>query len=654
MGIPKIGGLNDSQNKVAWIIFQTLTTRYKASEGVACGIVGNAYCESWLNPNQGEIGSGDYLGGSSELGWGLYQITFAVQKKRAWEWMDKNGGRGPIQQTVYAIEYSNNTNVKVSDLRQDKTPEQGCNYWYTHYEYPGDASYGWSPSPRMFIPSQHRDRRIEWANKVYSAFKGRGGEDLSDELKKMNKFDLGGPINGEDEGPKYVSFEEALIKNFKSGKKAAPEGIAIHNITSTSSAKAAKDTLLKGGNVGIAGAQFHLVCDSKDAFLVVDLADRVSHIQRTNKNFSSISEPNSKIISIGVCGGVEKGSNMAKAAQVAAEVCHLLSLSPSTVNGAYKFDGVADPAGWKDQEGTLIGEEGEFSNMAFQKAVSTALDNDIGGISEATGVGGGGGRGSMKKVIEVAEKWHDMNDKCYYLLGGKTGKGPFSGGFDCSSFVMSSIRGAGYSVGHMNTVGMLQNCKPLEGEKNSDQCRGGKNAFFRQIKPSEAQKGDILVAGGLGGNGGGGHTGFVWSSYKGGSTKFMNSGGCSAEGRKQPNLSTIQCAMGSLGQFVYMTINKGDSDRESTSSEKQVSKKKKDKNVGISFSNGRSRLFSLYSDNLPKGDFKVVDWDKNRIKLSNDKWYDKDIQYQGRLFQTSENKLGSFTANKKIIGKNFM
>ena len=636
MSIPGIG-YSDSVTKLAYLSYQIMTSEYKLTANQACGVLGNMWAESGFQPSVVEHGNG--------IGWGLFQLSYE-RRKPAEDWCDKNGyqkgdsAKKVALQIKYVFEiespqwFENGTYVKaLTGIKRKKSLEDACKGWLYCWERPGIPRY---------------EERIGFARKCFNSWEKHAGEGV----KGLEGIDFGGEG---DEGPKYVSFEEALIKNFKSGKKAAPEGIAIHNITSTSSAKAAKDTLLKGGNIGIAGAQFHLVCDSKDAFLVVDLADRVSHIQRTNKNFSSVSEPNSKIISIGVCGGVEKGSNMAKAAQVAAEVCHLLSLSPSTVNGAYKFDGVADPAGWKDQEGTIIGEEGEFSNMAFQKAVSAALDNDIGGILEATGAGsGGGGRGSMKKVIEIAEKWHDMNDKCYYLLGGKTGKGPFTGGFDCSSFVMSSIRGAGYNVGHMNTVGMLQNCKPLEGEKNSDQCRGGKNAFFRQIKPSEAQKGDILVAGGLGGNGGGGHTGFVWSNYKGGSTKFMNSGGCSAEGRKQPNLSTIQCAMGSLGQFVYMTINKEDSDRESTSGEKQVSKKKKDKNVGISFSNGRSRVFSLYSDNLPKGDFKVVDWDKNKIKLSNGKWYDKDVQYQGRLFQTNENKLGSFTTNKKIIGKNFM
>lgn len=635
MAIPGIGH-SDSVTKLAYLAYQIMTTEYKLSAEQACGVLGNMWAESGFQPSVVEHGNG--------IGWGLFQLSFE-RRKPAEDWCDKNGyqkgdnAKKVALQIKYVFEiespqwFENGSYVKaLTGIKRKKTVDDACKGWLYCWERPGIPRYS---------------ERIGFARKCLNSWEKHAGEGV----KGLEGISFG---DGEDEGPKYVSFEEALIKNFKSGKKAAPQGIAIHEILTTSSAKSAKDALLKGGNVGIAGAQFHLVCDSKDAFLVVDLADRVSHVQRTNKNFSNISNPNSALISIGVCGGVNNTGALGKAAQVAAEVCHLLSLSPESVHGSYKFDGVADPSSWKDQEGTIIGEEGEFANMAFQHAVAAALNNDIGGILEATGQGGG--RGSMKKVIEVAEKWHKMNDECYYLLGGKTGKGPFSGGFDCSSFVMSSIRGAGFNVGHMNTVGMLQNCKPLEGEKNSDQCRGGKNAFFRQIKPSEAQKGDILVAGGLGGNGGGGHTGFVWSSYKGGSTKFMNSGGCSAEGRKQPNLSTIQCAMGSLGQFVYMTINKGDSDRKETNTEEQISNKKKNKNVGIKFNpRGRAITYSLNKNQYNLyGEYKIIDWDKNRLKLSNNKWYPKEIQDSGQLFKTDTSELGIVRPKHKLIAKDIM
>lgn len=393
-GIPRIPGLNDSQNKVAWIIFQTLTTRYKASDGVACGIVGCAYGESRLNPDITEIGDGAYLGGAQERGWGLYQITYLHQKKRAWAWMDKHGGRGPIQQTVYAIEISNNSHIVPAHLREDRTPEEGCNYWYKRYEFPNlylKTPGRWTPHPQMFNWNQHRDIRVGWANKVYKYFKGRGGEGLSEELQKMNKFDLGGPINGEDSGPKYVSFEENIINNFKGTTVKAPEAIAIHQITETASAKTASKALHKGQKIGKAGAEFHLVVDDKDAFLVVPLEKRVRHIQRTNVNESSLKYPNSQTISVGICTGQTDyidDNRTAKATQVVAEVCHLLNLSADNVFGSHRFDEVADPKEWWEESHSLGGNIVQMQERVFQSGVKYALNNDIGGIQSATGQDG--------------------------------------------------------------------------------------------------------------------------------------------------------------------------------------------------------------------------------------------------------------------------
>lgn len=641
MAIPGIG-YSDSVTKLAYLAYQIMTTEYKLSAEQACGVLGNMWAESGFQPSVVEHGNG--------IGWGLFQLSFE-RRKPAEDWCDKNGyqkgdnAKKVALQIKYVFEiespqwFENGSYVKaLTGIKRRKTVDDACKGWLYCWERPGIPRYS---------------ERIGFARKCLNSWEKHAGEGV----KGLEGISFG---DGEDEGPKYVSFEEALIKNFKSGKKAAPQGIAIHEILTTSSAKSAKDTLLKGGNVGIAGAQFHLVCDSKDAFLVVDLADRVSHVQRTNKNFSNISNPNSALISIGVCGGVNNTGALGKAAQVAAEVCHLLSLSPGSVHGSYKFDGVADPSSWKDQEGTIIGEEGEFSNMAFQRAVAAALENDIGGILEATGQGGGSGRGSMKKVIEVAQKWHEMNSDCYYDSPGIRAKGPHKGPVDCSGFVMGCIQGAGYNVPIWDTPSMCRNCKPLEGAANSDQCLGGKNAFFRQIKPSEAQKGDIVVAGGLAGSGPRGHTGFVWGKYKGGhkggNTPFLNSGGNSEEGRKQPNLGPMERAMWSLNCFVFMTINKGEDDRKETNTQSQISKKKKDKNVGIKFNpRGGTSTYSLNKNQYNLyGEYKIIDWDKTRLKLSNNKWYDKDIQDSGQLFITKTEELGIIRPNKKIQAKIIM
>lgn len=635
MAIPGIGH-SDSVTKAAYVAYQVMTSEYKLSAEQACGVMGNIWAESRFEHSVNEHGTGGD-------GWGLFQLSHE-RRQPALNWLNKNGyskasdAKKIALQIKYVFEIENANWIEngsvvraITGIKRKKTLEDACYGWYKYWERPNsdDPSY---------------PARIGFARTCFNSWKKHAGEGI----EGLEGISFGG---GEDEGPKYVSFEEALIKNFKSGKKAAPQGIAIHDILATSSAKAAKDTLLKGGNVGIAGAQFHLVCDAKDAFLVVDLADRVSHIQRTNNNFSNVSNPNSKIISIGVCGGVNNVKALAKAAQVSAEVCHLLSLSPESVFGSYKFDGVADPSSWKSQGDTIIGEQGEFGNLAFQHAVSAALKNDIGGILEATGQGGGSTRGSMKKVVEIAQKWHEMNSECYYNSPGIRAKGPHKGAVDCSGFVMGCIQGAGYNVPIWDTPSMCRNCKPLKGAKNSDQCIGGENAFFRQIEPSEACKGDIVVGGGLAGTGPRGHTGFVWGKYKGNDTKFLNSGGCSAEGTKQPNLSGLGNAMlPRIKLWVYMTINKGDDDRKETNTESQISKKKKDKNVGIKFNpRGRSITYDLGSNEYNLyGEYKIIDWDKTRLKLSNNKWYDKNIQNSGQLFITKKDVLGIIRPKKKI------
>lgn len=556
MAIPGVG-LGSDATKIAWVCFQIMTSEYKISEKSTAGVMGNIYAESMFNPDVVEGGNG--------IGWGLFQLSFG-RRTAGEKWCNDHGysKANMVKKTalqlkyVFEIEQGGFLDGRsvLSHLKSYKTVEEACNGWCYGWERPG--------IPRM-------SERLNFANKVYKAWKGKGGQGV----KGLEGLTFGGDI---DDGPTYISFEEALIEGFKGGKKAKPEGIAIHEITGYSLAKSAKNALQSKKNIGQGGAQFHLVCDKKDAFLVVDLDKRVSHVERTNKNPSKISNPNSKIISIGMCG--HDGDTMGKAAQVAAEVCHLLNISPRKVEGSYKYDALADPKSWKDQEfdsGFSEIDEG-FMNEGFKRAVQAALDRDIGGIKAAS-LSGGGGRGSTKKVIEVAEKWHAMNDKCYYSMAAPRVKGPHSGGVDCSGFVLGCIAGAGYNIPIGNTVYMLQNCKPLPGEKNSSQCLGGKNAFFKQIKPSDAQKGDILVAGGLAGAGGAGHTGLIWSSYKGGETKFMNAGGCDAEGGKQPNLSTINCAMGYLGCWVFMTINKNDSDESDYDS--NDSKNKKNSNIGV-------------------------------------------------------------------------
>lgn len=556
MAIPSIG-LSSKATNVAWACFQIMTSEYKISEKSTCGVLGNVYVESAGFQTSVE----EFSGGG---GWGLFQLT-GPRRTAGQGWCNDHGYKDASElekialqlKYVFEIEKGGYTDggTALSHLKKYKSVEEACHGW----------CYGWE---RPGVP--HYENRLNFANKMYNAWEGKGGEGV----KGLDNMTFGG--DGEDEGPEYVSFEEALIEGFKGGKKEKPQGIAIHEILGYKSAKSAKDALHKKQTIGQAGAQFHIVCDAKDAYMVVDLEKRVSHVQRANgKNKTGISNPNSKVISIGMCGS--SGAVMGKAAQVAAEVCHLLDLDASSVNGSFKFDGVADPASWKEQEdNSIIGDEGNFINMVMQQGTAAAGAQDIGGIMSSTGEsgGGGGGRGSTKKVIEIAEKWHKMNDQGHYSSPGKTGKGPFGGGFDCSGFVMSTIRGAGYNIGHLATPGMLQNCKPLDGADNSDQCRGGKNAFFKQIKPSEARKGDVLVAGGLGGSGAGGHTGFVWESYHGKETKFLNSGGCSAEGSKQPNLSSIGCAMGTMGQWVFMTINSKDSDEEIEDSDKKESKSK--------------------------------------------------------------------------------
>lgn len=450
--------------------------------------MGNMWAESNFQPSVVEHGNG--------IGWGLFQLSFE-RRPPAEKWCDDHGykegntAKKVALQIKYVMEIEKpqwieggQTMKAITGIRKRKSVEDAVKGWLWCWERPG-------------IPRE--SERMDFARTCLKAWKDKAGEGVEG-LEGMT-FTGGG-----DEGPEYVSFEEALIEDFKGGKKEKPEGIAIHEILGYNSAKAAKDALHKKQTIGQAGAQFHIVCDAKDAYMVVDLEKRVSHVQRANgENKTGISNPNSKVISIGMCGS--SGAVMGKASQVAAEVCHLLDLDAKSVNGSFKFDGVADPASWKAQEdNSILGEEGNFINMVIQQGTAAAGAQDIGGIMSSTGGGGGGGRGSTKKVIEVAEEWHKMNDKCYYSMAAARRKGPHTGGVDCSHFVMGCYAGAGYNCAIGSTVWMLQNCKPLEGADNSDQCRGGSNAFFKQIKPSDARKGDVLVAGGLGGAGAGGHT----------------------------------------------------------------------------------------------------------------------------------------------------
>lgn len=74
---------------------------------------------------------------------------------------------------------------------------------------------------------------------------------------------------------------------------------------------------------------------------------------------------------------------------------------------------------------------------------------------------------------------------------------------DCSGFVLEALRQVGVDVSLTNTVGMLWRTDSYGG------------SVFTQVPLETAKKGTIVVAGGLDGNGAGGHVFFLLEDYRG-------------------------------------------------------------------------------------------------------------------------------------------
>ena len=94
----------------------------------------------------------------------------------------------------------------------------------------------------------------------------------------------------------------------------------------------------------------------------------------------------------------------------------------------------------------------------------------------------------------------------YSMYGARDGS---DGTMDCSGFVLEALRQVGVDVPLTNTVGMLWRTDSYGG------------SVFTQVPLESAKKGTIVVAGGLDGNGAGGHVFFLLEDYRGVDTPVL-------------------------------------------------------------------------------------------------------------------------------------
>ena len=202
----------------------------------------------------------------------------------------------------------------------------------------------------------------------------------------------------------YKTFREDYIKKNSATRPGIKlngiKGLVIHEINTTASANAFRNTL----NTGNSGKKmgYHVIVDSSSAIAVVPLNEGVHHANRTGQQLiSGLGNPDNNTLSIGVINTNRDSipTNTLKNLTLAcAEIARKYQLPTKNIWPGYLVDGVIEPVSW------YYNAMNYSSFLAVTESVKISGENvitnpDYGSSSGSNGLIPGG-EGAIKKLLE--------------------------------------------------------------------------------------------------------------------------------------------------------------------------------------------------------------------------------------------------------------
>lgn len=259
---------------------------------------------------------------------------------------------------------------------------------------------------------------------------GTGGDFDASEI-------AGGGGSG-DSSSQYKTFREDYIKENSATRPKVKlngiKGLVIHEINTTASAAAFRNTLNSGNSGKKMG--YHVIVDATSAIAVVPLNEGVNHANRTGQQLvTGLGNADNNTLSIGIINTNKDTIStdiLKNLTLVCAEIARKYQLPTKNIWPAYLVDGVIEPTAW------YYNVISYSAFLAVTESVKVSGENvvtnpDYGSSSGGSGSSGGlipGGEGVIKKLLEEAVYWEG---KLTYSMERRNQIYP--GGYaDCSSY----------------------------------------------------------------------------------------------------------------------------------------------------------------------------------------------------------------------------
>lgn len=241
-----------------------------------------------------------------------------------------------------------------------------------------------------------------------------------------------------DSSSQYKTFREDYIKENSATRPKVKlngiKGLVIHEINTTASAAAFRNTLNSGNSGKKMG--YHVIVDATSAIAVVPLNEGVNHANRTGQQLvTGLGNADNNTLSIGIINTNKDTIStdiLKNLTLVCAEIARKYQLPTKNIWPAYLVDGVIEPTAW------YYNAISYSAFLAVTESVKVSGENvvtnpDYGSSSGGSGSSGGlipGGEGVIKKLLEEAVYWEG---KLTYSMERRNQIYP--GGYaDCSSY----------------------------------------------------------------------------------------------------------------------------------------------------------------------------------------------------------------------------
>lgn len=238
----------------------------------------------------------------------------------------------------------------------------------------------------------------------------------------------------------YQTFREDYIKKNSATRPDIRlneiKGLVIHEINTTASASAFRNSLNSGNGGRVMG--YHVIVDATSAIAVVPLNEGVHHANRTGQQLiSGLGNPDNNSLSIGIINtnrDTIPTDTLKNLTLVCAEIARKYQLPTKNIWPAYLVDGVIEPTAW------YYNAINYSAFLAVTESVKVSGQNvitnpDYGSSGSSSGLIPGG-EGVIKRLLEEAVYWEG---KLTYSMEKRNQIYP--GGYaDCSSYTQYVYR----------------------------------------------------------------------------------------------------------------------------------------------------------------------------------------------------------------------